>query len=115
VRRARELIEEYYREPLTLDRVAAAASLSKFHLERAFKAAYGVPMYRYLKRVRIGRALDLLRAGRRPADVASALGLADQSHLSRLMREELGLTPGQVARGTGPSPATNRPSARAHL
>lgn len=110
--RARDFLEESYSEQLTLDRVATEVRLSKFHLERSFKATYGLPLYRYLKRVRIGRALDLLRTGRRPGEVATAVGLADQPHLSRLLREEVGLTPGQVASGSGRLPVAKRARAR---
>ena len=61
----------------------------------ASTSAYGLPIHQFLKRVRIARALALLRQGERPASVARAVGFADQPHLTRVFRSELGFTPRQ--------------------
>jgi AraC-like DNA-binding protein len=39
-------------------------------------------------------AKRLLAAGERPAAVAAAVGLADQSHLNKRFRRAFGITPG---------------------
>lgn len=49
-----------------------------------------------LRRVlRLRRAVDLLRAGVAPAEVAARAGYADQPHLSREVRALAGRSPGQ--------------------
>ena len=62
LRRVHDHIDRHYAEPLTLDGLAALVHLSKFHLVRAFRAAYGETPMRYLTRRRIERAQDLLRS-----------------------------------------------------
>ena len=62
VRRVRDHLDVHYAEPLCLDELAALAGMSKFHLVRAFRAAYGETPIRYLSRRRIERAQDLLRS-----------------------------------------------------
>jgi AraC-like DNA-binding protein len=101
VERARAFVNEHYAEKIGLDQVAKAAGMSKFHLERTFHSKLGLPIHQYLKRVRIGRALELLRAGRRPIHVARLVGFADQPHLTRVLSSDLGFTPSQYLRGRG--------------
>jgi len=62
LRRARDLTDRDFAQPLTLDSMAQAAHLSKFHFARAFTKAYGETPRTYLTRRRIERAKDLLRA-----------------------------------------------------
>jgi AraC-like DNA-binding protein len=99
VRRAMELLRERLADPVTLDDLAAHASLDKFHLCRAFRAQVGLPPHAYLTRLRIMRAKELLANGVRPSEVAPQVGLYDQSQLNRHFRRLVGTTPGQYARG----------------
>jgi AraC-like DNA-binding protein len=91
----RTVVEQRFAERLTLDDLARETGFSKFYLERSFNERYGLPIHQFLKRVRIARALALLRQGERPASVARAVGFADQPHLTRVFRSELGFTPRQ--------------------
>ncbi|WP_176921198.1 helix-turn-helix transcriptional regulator [Pseudonocardia oroxyli] len=43
VRRARDLIDRCYAEPLDLEAMAIAAGYSRFHFARAFRTAYVAP------------------------------------------------------------------------
>ena len=61
LRRARDLADTRYAEPLDLDVLAAAANVSKYHFARSFADTYGDTPMRYLTRRRIERAQDLLR------------------------------------------------------
>lgn len=62
LRRARDLIDRHFAEPLDLDAMARAAGFSRYHFARGFAAAYGETPGRYLTRRRIERAQDLLRS-----------------------------------------------------
>ena len=62
LRRARDLIDRDYGEPLDLDAMAGEAGYSRFHFARAFTAAYGETPRTYLTRRRIERAKTLLRS-----------------------------------------------------
>ena len=68
--------------------------MDRFRLCRAFKAAFGIAPHGYLIQLRLVRARRLLAIGTAPAEVASDLGFADQSHLGRWFRRANGLTPG---------------------
>lgn len=91
-------IHEHYARDVRLDDVAAAVHLSPFHLARVFKQATGLSPHQYLVQVRVNAARALLSAGsgqRSLAEVASAVGFSDQSHLTRLFKRHFGVTPSQ--------------------
>jgi AraC-like DNA-binding protein len=99
MRRAKEYIDAHYNEPVTLDQIAAAAgSLSRFHVVRAFAKQHGLPPHAYQLHVRMAHARRMLAAKVRAADVAVQLGFADQSHFTRHFRAVLGVTPRAYSR-----------------
>lgn len=104
VSRAIAYIQENYARDVGLADIAEAAHMSPFHLTRLFKRATGVAPYQYLIQLRVNSARALLAAGagrRSLAEVASAVGFSDQSHLSRHFKRLLGMTPGQAIHGGG--------------
>jgi AraC family transcriptional regulator len=96
---ATAFIDEHYGRNIGLAEIAEAAHLSPFHLSRLFKKATGRTPHQYLLEVRVNSARALLTAGagaRSLADVAAAVGFADQSHLTRHFKRVLGVTPKQL-------------------
>lgn len=92
--RARDYLHAHFHQNIGLDELARACGVDRFRLSRAFKAAFGIAPHGYLIQLRLVRARRLLALGTSPADVASDLGFADQSHLGRWFRRANGLTPG---------------------
>lgn len=93
VRRAMEYLRERLADPITLDDLAAHASLDKFHLCRAFRAQIGMPPHMYLTHLRVQRAQQLLTQGVRASELAPRVGFYDQSQLTRHFRRIVGVTP----------------------
>jgi AraC-like DNA-binding protein len=91
--RSLTLMHDDYASELTLERLAAEAGLSPFHFLRRFKQRYHVTPHQMLMAVRLARAKQQLAAGTRPAEVAAAVGLADQAHLTRRFARMHGVTP----------------------
>lgn len=94
-------IRQNFAQPLTLADIAAAASLSPFHLTRLFKKTLGMSPHQYLLEVRVHGANALLSTGADGptlAQVATAVGFSDQSHLTRQFKRILGITPKQARR-----------------
>jgi AraC-like DNA-binding protein len=52
-----------------------------------------------VQRLRLARALPLLRQGAPAGEVAYELGFADQAHFARTFKDSYGLTPRAYARG----------------
>ncbi|MGF6089162.1 AraC family ligand binding domain-containing protein [Pseudomonas sp. 18173] len=91
---AKELLHAQLAAPPSLETLAAAVNLSPFHFARVFRRATGMPPHTWLMQQRIARARGLLQSGCLPLEVATQLGFADQSHLSRQFKQVYGVGPG---------------------
>ncbi|WP_460119989.1 AraC family transcriptional regulator [Pseudomonas sp. S2_C03] len=98
VTRAKELLHERLAAPPSLEELAQAVNLSPFHFARVFRHATGIPPHTWLMQQRIARARILLQGGCLPLEVATQLGFADQSHLSRQFKQVYGVGPGAYRR-----------------
>jgi AraC-like DNA-binding protein len=95
VRQARELLQERWAENVQLDELVAASGVGRFHLIRAFHATVGLPPHAYQIRIRVARAMTLIRVGMPLVEVALRTGFADQSHLTRHFARVVGVSPGR--------------------
>ncbi|WP_238014018.1 AraC family transcriptional regulator [Dactylosporangium sp. AC04546] len=77
----------------SLRELAAGVELSPYHMLRVFRDATGFPPHAWLVLERVCRARHLLAAGHTPAEVGSAVGFADQAHLTRWFKRVTGVTP----------------------
>jgi AraC-like DNA-binding protein len=94
LRRARDLADTRYAEPLDLDALAGAAHVSRSHFCRRFADAYGETPMRYLTHRRIERAQDLLRsANLTVTEVCMLVGFSSLGSFSSRFRELVGESP----------------------
>jgi AraC-like DNA-binding protein len=100
LRRARDLADRNYAQPLDLDRMAASAGVSKYHFLRCFAATYGTTPAVYLTRRRIERAQDLLRASNLSVtEVCMLVGYSSVGSFSSTFRRLVGMTPSAYQAG----------------
>jgi len=91
-----QLIHDSYRERMTAQGIAHALGVHPLAFARAFRKAYGCSPGEMLRRRRVARAEELLRARDLPlAEIALACGFADQAQLTRTFRRVTGFTPGR--------------------
>jgi AraC family chemosensory pili system transcriptional regulator ChpD len=95
VRRVATMLLDRLADRPNLAEIAAEVGMSREHLIRRFANVHGMPPMAWALQRRIARARTLLRQGTPPADVAAALGFADQAHLTRAFRTAMGTTPGR--------------------
>ncbi|SIT69740.1 helix-turn-helix transcriptional regulator [Microbacterium sp. RU33B] len=93
LRRARDLIDRDYAQPLDVPALAARAHMSPAHFSREFRAAYGETPYAYLMTRRIERAMALLRNGASVTDACVAVGATSLGSFSSRFSEIVGETP----------------------
>ncbi len=94
VRQALAILAERFAEDVRLEELAAATGLSPWHLARAVTRHTGLPPHAHLLEYRCRAARDRLAGPETLADIALAVGFADQSHLTRVFRARFGLPPG---------------------
>jgi AraC family transcriptional regulator len=90
-------IESRLSNEITLDHVAAAAGVSRFHIDRAFSAATTLSVMRYVRARRLSEAAKALRAGA-PSILTVALEARYGSHeaFTRAFVDQFGVTPRDV-------------------
>ncbi|TDW21804.1 AraC family transcriptional regulator [Kribbella kalugense] len=96
---------------LSMPELAARVGISPQRLRSVAREALGMPLSRWRIWTRLRRAAEALAAGQSLADAAVTAGFADQAHLTRWMREMIGLTPTEVLpalRGTPSAPRSSR-------
>jgi AraC-like DNA-binding protein len=81
---------------VSLPSLAAQVGLSPQRLRALARSQLGMPLARWRVWTRLRRAAEALQNGQSLADAAVTAGFADQAHLTRQMREMMGLTPAAV-------------------
>jgi len=94
-------IESHLADQLTLDEIAGVAGISRFHMVRAFAAATGLSVMRYVRARRLSEAARAL-AGGAPDILTLALEADYGSHeaFTRAFRDHFGVTPEVVRSST---------------
>jgi len=95
IKRAREYLDEYLSEKVTLEELATVADLSPFRLLRAFQKTVGLSPHNYQIQARVRKAHRLLKQGVPIAGIALDVGFSDQAHFTRIYKNVMGGTPGQ--------------------
>jgi len=100
VRRALEVIEDHYPEPLTIADLATASHISVRRLQAGFRRHVGLPPMSYLRHFRLDRAHELLcRADAETTSVTEVAMTCGLRHLGRFAAEyhdRYGETPSQT-------------------
>lgn len=108
VRRVREHIDAHYDRELSLQALASLAGVHPVYLSRLFRRHVGLSPHAYQTERRVIAAKDHLRRGMHGAQVASAVGFFDQSHLIRHFKRIVGVTPHAYCRLSGRRRAGDR-------
>lgn len=87
------LVQVIEAHPESVDEMARAAGMSKFHFIRRFRTATGLTPWRFLTRQRINRAKKLLTdTDLSIKEITYELGYRDPNYFSRIFRAETGVT-----------------------
>jgi AraC-like DNA-binding protein len=79
---------------LSVSSLAREVKLHRSRLTRIFSRQCGMPPVEYIKRMRITRAISLLRGSdRRISEIAYECGFSDPAYFSRCITDETGMSP----------------------
>nr|QIH43228.1 AraC family transcriptional regulator [Vibrio ziniensis] len=93
--RAKDFIIGHIDQDISIDDVANAATMSKYHFIRLFHRQFGITPHQYVLNCRINAARKYLESGLPSSHVAQLSGFADNSHLNRHFKRTFGMTPKQ--------------------
>jgi AraC-like DNA-binding protein len=79
--------------------LARSTATSACHLTTVFRRETGIPIHRYLTRLRLAHALEQVLGGERELTaIGLDLGFSTPSHFTATFRRELGITPSELRR-----------------
>ena len=93
-----DYISRHYADIRDLSFIYEVFHYSTVHVNTLFKTRMGVSLWHYILYIRLDRACDLLLAGARAEDTATACGFGDYSTFYRIFKKCYGMTPSECRR-----------------
>lgn len=88
-----DTIQQHYTEKLRMQSLARDADMSLLQLERHFKRVFNITPQQMLTRLRITRAMRLLRSDDSLSSIGQTCGFPDQSAFTHKFKAVVGVTP----------------------
>jgi len=102
LRPAIELINQRYREDISLAELAETSKMSVYHFCRIFKAVTGHTTVSYINRFRVNKSALLLRTTNMSvAEIASSVGFEDECYFSRCFKRYKNISPSRYRKEDG--------------
>ncbi|MES2703668.1 MAG: AraC family transcriptional regulator [Bacteroidota bacterium] len=96
---AKDYIHSNHTEPLSLETICRETGMSKFHFLRVFKLFYGITPYQYLTKVRMEKAVGLLKTTKVSiGDISAGLGFEYPNSFIKAFTKTYGAAPLQYRR-----------------
>ncbi len=98
-----QYIEDHLEEELTLDYLAGAFYVSKFHIAHIFKENLGISVHQYILKKRLAMCRDAILGSTSITEAYLLYGFKDYSAFFRAFRKEYGLSPKEYRELYAPS------------
>ena len=96
IRMAKQYVQQHYSQPITLEDVCEVVGFSSSYFSALFKKETGEGFTKYLTRVRMERARELLQQTSLPvSEICARVGYSDLKHFTQNFKKETNLNPGQ--------------------
>jgi AraC-like DNA-binding protein len=100
IQRAMDYLHQHYANLNSVDEIAGAVGLTKFHFIRLFAKTTGLTPVQYLTKIRIQKSVELLRrTGLTVEEIAHQVGYANGNYFTKVFRPLVGISPGEFRLG----------------
>ena len=90
-----------HRQPSVLE-IARFSNISETGLKRIFEKYAGISVHRYLLKLKIKAAMELLKDGENVSNVSERIGFGSQSYFSKAFKRETGVSPSDFKTAENP-------------
>ena len=101
VRDALSYLDAHFSEPISVDTLASALFISKYHLMREFKQATGQTIHAYLTKCRMQAAADMITSGVSIQETSDRVGYTDYSLFYKNFTRFAGVSPREYQQQAG--------------
>lgn len=92
----KQIIDEHFAKPITLEWLAAQAHISKYHLSHSFQRQYAISPIQYLNQRRLREAEHLLaHTTHSLSEIGNMIGFSSASYFSQAFKRHAGLSPSE--------------------
>ncbi|QGQ94450.1 AraC family transcriptional regulator [Paenibacillus psychroresistens] len=100
IQQAVDYLDKNYDQLHSLEEIAQAVGLSKFHFTRSFSKTTGLTPIEYLTKIRMEKSIEYLRQTQLTMDeIARKLGYSNGSYYSKVFHKWVGFPPGEFRSG----------------
>ena len=93
IQQIKDYLDKNFQKKITLDMLADEFFISKYHMSREFKKAYGITIANYIIAKRITYAKELLRfTSMQIEEIGQTCGIEDNSYFNKVFRKLEGMT-----------------------
>ncbi|ULL16779.1 AraC family transcriptional regulator [Paenibacillus sp. H1-7] len=94
--KALKLIHENYAVINSIEELSLSLGISKYKFSRLFHATCGMTAMQYLTKIRIEKAMELLRQTKlNLGEIARRTGYSDENYFNKVFRKSTGISPGK--------------------
>jgi AraC family transcriptional regulator len=93
INRASVFMQDNAFRQLNVKEIAETANFSPFHFHRIFTAFTGEPIFEYLTRIRMNKAVEMLLAGYRTSQIATETGYQTTAAFNKVFKRKYGCPP----------------------
>jgi AraC family transcriptional regulator len=90
---AKTYIHDNFQKDIQLEELSRAAMLSKYHLLRSYREAFGITPYRQVLELRLQHAAMRLNDDEKLEDIALSLGFSDRRSFTKAFKKRYGCAP----------------------
>lgn len=93
-----DYIENHLDEDITIQKLSKVASFSEYHFQKIFKQFTTESIYSFIKRLRLEKAVFLLRSNKKLSvlDIALSVGFSNQASFAKAIKEKYGICAREV-------------------
>lgn len=94
INKVQDYIEKHLEDELCIQQLAGIASFSEYHFQRIYRQLTGESLYSFIKRLRLEKAVFLLRADHKRSilDIALSVGFSNQASFAKALKERYGVS-----------------------
>lgn len=105
LRSVKALLQDSFREPISLSDLSHSAGVHPSHVAREFHRAYGLTVGDYIRKLRVDFVAEKLRGPRKEVnsltDLALHAGFSSHAHMSSVFKRVTGMTPSEYKKSHG--------------
>lgn len=92
-KRMMEILNEHIYEDLSVDDIASMGCMSRSNVQKLFKTYSGCGVMQQFNRIKVAKAMDLIKAGMNINEISSRLSYTSPNYFSEVFKREVGVLP----------------------